>query len=259
MSVIGVVNQKGGVGKTTTVVSLAAALSRHRPRPSVLVVDLDPQGHAGKALGVPRDTGADVERALWGDMPAAEAIQRDPRLSGVDVLAGSSMLTEYDLDVADEPERDRLISSMLSPVRHDYDLVLLDLPPGVGLIHVGAYVAADWVLAPVSPEADAVDGLLDLRGNLERARTGLGASVRLLGVLITMSDHARTREHRENIGEIREALGPDVFQAVVRQTTRVREASRERVTVIEYAPKATAAQDYRSAARELITRIDNGA
>lgn len=254
-SVIAVVSQKGGVGKTTTVVNLATAFAEGGLRRRTLVVDLDSQGHASTALGAPRDSGLTIASVLWDGVPISEAIHREPRLPGVDVVAGSQLMAEYDMDVADQPDRYQLIAQAIRPVSEGYDLTLLDLPPGVGLIHAGAYVAADWVLAPTTPEAYAVRGLVDLRQSLQQAQHSLDAPAQLLGVLITMSDHRRTREHRLNIAEIRDALGSDVLRSVIRLTTRCREAARHQRAVVEYDPDCTAAQDYMAAAAELLDRI----
>lgn len=253
--IIATVNQKGGVAKTTTVANVAAALSRRRPRPRVLVVDLDAQGHAAKALGAPRESGGDVASVLWDGVPTAEAIRHEPRLPGVDVLAGATRMAEFDIAFADDPSRHRLVEEMLRPVRDDYDLILLDLPPGFGLAQLGAYVAADRVLVPLAAEADAVAGLVDLRANLERARTHLDARARLLGILVTMYE-GHTLEHSANAREIERRLGDAVLATRIRKTTRVREAARERLTVVEYAPEATAARDYVAATEEIVRRIE---
>lgn len=253
---VAVVNQKGGVGKSTTVINLAAAWAAGGAG-RVLVVDLDSQAHSGKALGAPRDTGPDVADLIWEGRSAEEVIRREPRLRGVDVIAGSRTMASYDLEFADAPDRLEVIARLVAPLRDDYDYVLLDLPPGLGLVHAGTYMAADWVLAPVTPEADAVDGVVELFATVNRAARELGARARVLGALVTMMD-MRTREHRENLAEIREGLGELVLETVIRQTTRVREASRERVSVLEYAPACTAAGDYVAAAAEVVARSNKG-
>lgn len=255
--VTAVVNQKGGVGKSTSTAALAVALGATGAG-RILTVDLDSQGHCGKALGAPRGSGLDVADLIWEGRSAKEVIRREPRLPGVDVIAGSRSMASYDLEFADAPDRLEVINCIVEPLRGDYGHILLDLPPGFGLVHTGTYMAADWVLAPVIPEADAVDGLVDLIENLDRAHEKLGARARLLGVLITMVD-TRTREHVDNVAEIREGLGPLVLDTVIRQTTRVREASRERLSVLEYAPECTAARDYVTAAAELMCRSTKGA
>lgn len=254
--VTAVVNQKGGVGKTTTVINLAGAFSAAGVG-RVLVIDLDAQAHSGKALGAPRGSGPDVADLIWEGRRAEEVIRREPRLPGVDVIAGSRAMASYDLEFADAPDRLEVIGRIIDPLRTGYDHILLDLPPGLGLVHVGCYMAADWVLAPVIPEADAVDGLVDLVDNVDRAARDLGARARLTGVLLTMVDR-RTREHRDNAEEIRDELGPLVFDTVIHQATRVREASRERVSVLEHAPACTAARDYVAAAAELVARTARG-
>ena len=253
--VTAVVCQKGGVGKSTTAVNLAVALASQEGE-RILVVDLD-QGHAGKALGVPRGTGPDVADAIWEGAGVQSVIRPEPRVPGIDVIAGSRAMADYDLTLADAPDRLDVLADLMAPLRDRYDHIILDLPPGRGLVHAGAYMAADWILAPVVPEADAVEGLVDLTESIDRARADFGAAARLVGILITMVD-LRTREHRDNIGELRKVLGSRVFDTTIRTTTRVREAARERLSALEYAPECTAAQDYRSAASEITHRITTG-
>lgn len=254
--VTAVVCQKGGVGKTTTAVNAAVALASEGDR-RVLVVDLD-QGHAGKALGAACGTGLDIADVVWEGRAVEDVIRREPRVARIDVIAGSKAMADYDLELADAPDRFDVLSSLLEPVRHEYDHILLDLPPGRGLVHAGAYMAADWILAPVIPEVDAVDGLVDLQESLERAESELGAPARLVGILVTMVD-VRTREHRDNIAELREVLGSQVLDSTIRTTTRVREAAREQVSVLEHSPDCTAARDYRAAANEIVNRMARGA
>ena len=250
-----VVCQKGGVGKTTTAVNTAVALASQEDR-RVLVVDLD-QGHAGKALGAACGTGPDIADLVWEGAGMGHVIRREPRVPGIDVIAGSKTMADYDLNLADAGDRLDVLRSLLEPVRSEYDHILLDLPPGRGLVHVGAYMAADWILAPVIPEVDAVDGLVDLKESIDRAEAEFGAPGRLLGILITMVD-LRTREHRDNIAELREVLGSQVLDSTIRTTTRVREAAREQVSVLEHSPDCTAARDYQAAANEITTRMTRG-
>ena len=253
--VTAVVCQKGGVGKTTTAVNTSVALASAGDR-RVLVVDLD-QGHAGKALGAPCGTGPDIADLIWEGAAVEDVIRREPRVPRIDVVAGSKDMADYDLNPAEASDRLEVLRALLEPVRGEYDHILLDLPPGRGLVHAGAFLAADWILAPVIAEADAVDGLVDLKESIERARSDLGAPARLLGILVTMVD-LRTREHRDNTAELREVLGSQVFDSTIRATTRVREAAREQVSVLEHSPNCTAARDYRAAAKEIADRMARG-
>lgn len=255
MTVIGIVTEKGGVGKTTSVVSLAVALAQREKK--VIVVDLDSQAHAGKALGAPRDSGPDVGEILWNDLPAHEAV-RETRVPGLKVIGGSKVMGEFDIDVAAQlsgaQQRTLIKRQVIDPVKSDFDAVLIDCPPGIGLIHLGVYEAADWVLIPIEPEADAVEGMLETRAHLAAARDRYGCETKLLGVLPTRVE-GHTREHRDNLLELREELGDEMLTTVVRKTTRVREAARMRKSILEFAPESTAAQDYRAAADEILERI----
>lgn len=253
--VVAIVNQKGGVAKSTTTANLAVGLATGPEQGRVLVIDCDAQGHACKALGVERDCGAGIADLVWGGVDLSEVIRPHPRIDGVSVVPGSRRMAQYDVSLAQDRGRlDVLRELAVAPVRGSYDYLLMDMPPGLGLVHLGTYMAADWIVAPVAPEEDPVDGLLDLFDSLERAREHFGAPARLLGVLVTMAD-LRTREHSVNIGEIRKELGGLVFQHIVRTTTRVREAARDHLTVLEYAPECTASSDYVGVTAELVARI----
>lgn len=255
------INRKGGSTKSTGSSHLSSALLtahaagvRKAPPPRrSLLVDLDPQRHAGKHLGVPRHTTPGIGEVLFEGLPIRQAI-RATNAAGVHLLPGSRAMRDFDLSVADLPGRERILADLLAPLRAEYDYILIDCPPGAGLIHLNAFVAADVLVIPAEPEASAMEGILELQEDLAEVRAATGARAELLGILFARVD-LRTREHRDNLAEARERFGPLVLDATIRATTRMREACREHQLIQQYAPLSEAGRDYESAATEILARI----
>lgn len=249
--IIAVVNNKGGVGKTTTAVNLAAALAARKQR--VLLADLDSQGSASLSLGVPRTQLApSMADVLLDGLPLKRAI-RQTAVSGLDLATGAMSLANADLALANVRGRERHLDEALAPACGDYDYVLLDCPPSMSLLPVNALVAADAYIVPVTPHYLALEGLVNLMEAVARLRDGMGAGARLLGLLLTMVDY-RARANAEVAEMIREHYGEEVFAAEIRVNVRLTEAPSFGRTIFEHDAKCNGALGYKQLADEVLRR-----
>jgi chromosome partitioning protein len=251
MKIVAVTNIKGGVGKTTTAVNLAAALAARGRR--VLLVDLDSQASASLSLGVAREnlapSSADV---LLSGLPARQAV-RPTSVPGLDLVTASVDLVHVDGELASYRSREGRLKSALAGIAHEYEHVFLDCASSLSLLPVNALVAANAFIAPVVPQFLALTGLKNLIGAAERLGWDGGTRVRLLGVLLTMVDY-RTRATRRNVDELRGEYGSRVFAMEIRVNTRLAEAPEAGRTIFQYDPKATGAEAYRLLAEEFLLR-----
>jgi len=237
--IIAVANQKGGVGKTTTVINLAAWLA-DKARMKVLVVDFDVQGHAATCLGRPKGDG--LFRWLVTEEPITQAVVG--ARPGIDLVTSNKLTERIRHFLADMVARELYIGEMLNQAAGRYDVVLLDLAPGSDLLHVGALAASDLMLTPAKMDFLALDGVTEI---IKTARS-LGRIPQvtppaLIGVLPTMYDRATT-ETSENIRRLGDAVGVEQILPPVPQDTRVREAAARGLTIWEYAPDTPAALGY---------------
>jgi chromosome partitioning protein len=254
--VITVANQKGGVGKTTTTVNLAVALALHGLE--VLVVDLDPQGNASTALGVPHASGTpSVYEVLIDQVPVAEVVQPAagvPRLSCVPAtidLAGAEI--ELVSVVARESRLQRALTAYCAGPGRDVDYVLVDCPPSLGLLTVNAMVATTELLIPIQCEYYALEGLGQLLKNVELVRAHLNPALHVSTILLTMYD-ARTRLGEQVAQEVRAHFGEIVLRTAIPRSVRVSEAPGYGQSVVTYDPASRGALAYLDAAEELATR-----
>ena len=249
--VIACANQKGGVGKTTTVINLATYLALDGRQ--VLVVDLDPQGNATSGLGFDR---AAVRMSVYPalvDEIAARSLTQPTQVDGLWLIPSGRDLAGAEVELVEVADRELKLRAALADLRGSFDFVLLDCPPAVGLLTVNALTAADAVLVPIQCEYYALEGLSQLLSTIDMVRDNLNPRLRLAGVLLTMYD-ARTTLSADVATEVRRHLGQTVFQTVVPRSVRLAEAPSYGRPIARYSPESRGAHAYRALADEVIAR-----
>ena len=252
MKIIALVNNKGGVGKTTSAVNLAAGLVAAGRR--ILLADLDAQGSASLSLGLTRAdlTPGSAEVMLEGH-PIREVI-RPTSVKGLDILPGSMALASADLVLSVVKGREVVLKDALTPIRGDYDFTVLDCPPSLGLLTVNALTAADFFIIPVTPDYLSLEGLVNLLDAVERIKKGIGKAAGLLGILLTLADYRLNVT--EEIGRmIRGYYGRLVFKTEIRGNVRLKEAPSFGKTIFEYDKGSAGAEAYQELTKEVLQRI----
>ncbi len=250
--ILAIANQKGGVGKTTTAVNLAASLAVAEQR--TLLIDADPQGNATSGCGLARsDFDATTYDVLIGERSLDDAIIRQVHFRHLDVLPATPDLAGAEVELVDDPERGIRMRSALAPVRDRYDYILIDCPPSLGLITLNMLVAADAILIPLQCEYYALEGLSQLLGTVQRVQDALNPTLEVDGVLLTMYD-ARLNLSRQVASDAREHFGDRVFPTVIPRNIRLAEAPSFGKPIVVYDVASVGAQAYMAVARELLER-----
>ena len=248
-------NQKGGVGKTTTVVNLGSYLAMSGER--VLVVDLDPQGNATSGLGLDRTS---IERSVYDaviDGAKIGELTVPGPVAGLDVVPSAVALAGAEVELAPLEGRERRLGRLLLEIVADYDYVFIDCPPSLGLLTVNALTAADSVLIPLQSEYYALEGLTQLLATLDLIRDHLNPDLAVKGIVLTMFD-ARTRLSAEVETEARRHLGDRVYDTIIPRNVRLSEAPSHGLPISRYAPDSAGALAYAALAIELRTRDGHG-
>ena len=254
--IIAIANQKGGVGKTTSAVNLAAGLAMGGL--SVLVIDADAQGNASSALGVAHPVGTpSTYDVMIGGAELEDVVQLCPDVEGILVCPATIDLSGAEIELVDVPGRESRLKAALSryvAAHHEIDIILIDCPPSLGLVTLNVMVAADEVLIPIQAEYYALEGLSQLWNTVERVGASMNPGLRASGMLLTMSDK-RTRLSEEVESEVRAHFPHHTFETVIPRSVRISEAPSYAQTAITYDPRNVGAIAYRKAALELCDRL----
>ena len=247
--IIGIINAKGGVGKTTTSTALGAALASMGKY--VLLVDLDPQANASARLGIRlEDHHLNLYHSII-DGKHPESIVRKHTLFGFDVLPSAASLAGATVELVTMPEREFKLKQALNKIRTNYDYILIDSPPSLGLLTVNGLVAAEQVIIPVQCEYYALEGLTQLLGTIELVRQSLNPDLKILGALLTMYDKRNTLA-RQVVAEVQKNFPGHVFQSIIPRSVSLAEAPSFGKTIIEFDPKSQGAKAYTELAQEII-------
>jgi chromosome partitioning protein len=245
-TVIAFANQKGGVAKTTSTLNLAAALSEEGYR--VLCVDMDPQGNLTMSQGLNPDS---IDRSMFDVLVHRLPIENVIEKTEIDLAVSSIDLAGAELALSSMIGRERALEKALAAVKGDYDYVLVDTPPSLGLLTINALVASDHVIVPVQCEYLSLRGLVQLENTLSMIRENLNPNVEIMGILPTMFDR-RTLHAREAVEILEENFGDLVFKTRIKKTIRYAEAPVKGTSVLKYDPTGNAAKAYRDLAKEVL-------
>ena len=246
---IAIFNMKGGVGKSTTAYNLAAGLVQLQKQ-RVLLIDTDPQGHSGAALGLPVwELQLQLKDVFQGSVPISQAIMTTP--CGVDVIPSNILLAEEEIPISGRPGRERLLKKAIAPIINLYDFILIDCPPNIGVFSVNALMACEGVFIPVDMSYLGLLGIQGIERALTLIREELEHPIQLVGVLATRFD-SRNKLSTEALQSLNEHFGDQLLKTVIPETVRLREAPSFNQSIFNYEPKGKGAKAYEAVVNEVM-------
>jgi len=249
--IIAIINQKGGVGKSTTAINLSAALGEQGKQ--VLLVDLDPQGNTTSGLGVEKgQLDKCIYNVLLEDTPIEDVIIPDV-CEGLDLVPATINLAGAEVELVSEMARENRLKDAVGSMRGKYDYIFIDCPPSLGLLTVNSLVAADKLIIPIQCEFYALEGVTKLLDSMKRVKTRLNPTLDIYGILLTMYD-GRTTLSKQVAAEVRNYFGRQVFDVVIPRTVKLSEAPSYGIPITQYDPTGKGAQSYIELAKEVISR-----
>ncbi len=247
--IVAMCNQKGGVGKTTSSVNIAGALSQYGRR--VLIVDFDPQGAATVALGINANQVENtIYTALFNPSMDIHEVVQQTRFPNLDIIPANIDLSAAEVQLVTEVGREQVLASTLRKVRNEYDLIIIDCQPSLGLLTVNALTAADGVIIPVAAEFFALRGVALLMQSIEKVKSRINPDLQVYGVLVTM--YTNTLHSQEVLQRIYEAFQGKVFHSVIARSIKLPDATVAAAPITMYAPQHRTSKEYREVAREII-------
>lgn len=249
--IIAMCNQKGGVGKTTSSINIAGALTNFGRK--VLIVDSDPQGASSVGLGINANSVDNtIYTAMFNPSMDPHEVVHHTRFEGLDIIPANIDLSAAEVQLVTEVGREQVLASVLRPLRDEYDLIIIDCQPSLGLLTVNALTAADGVIIPVAAEFFALRGVALLMQSIEKVKSRINPGLEVYGVLVTM--YTRTLHSEEVLDRIYEAFQEKVFHTVITRSIKLPDATIAAAPITMYAPEHKTAKEYREVARELVAR-----
>lgn len=248
-TVIAIANQKGGVGKTTTSVNLGACLADFGKK--VLLVDTDAQGNATSGIGIRKSAiQNDVYDVIVNELPIRQAIMKSEK-ENLDVVPATIQLAGAEIELTAQMAREKKLYDALQEVKAEYDFIIIDCPPSLGLLTINAFTASDSILIPVQSEYYALEGLSQLMNTIHLVQKHFNPNLQIEGVLMTMLD-ARTNLGQQVVAEVKKFFKDKVYTTVIPRNVRLSEAPSHGLSIIDYDPKSRGAKEYQSLAKEVL-------
>ncbi len=248
--VISLLNHKGGVGKTTSAINIGAGMVELGKR--VLLVDLDPQANLTLSLGIPRQAST-IYEAIRGESELKPFTAKQ----NMDVITSTLDLSGAEMELINEAGREYILRELFEPMREEYDFIIIDCPPSLGLLTLNALTSSDYVVIPLQTEFLALQGLAKIKQVIQKVRLRLNKKLEISGVVPTMYDHRKVL-NRDVVDTIKKYFGDLVFQTMIRDNVSLAEAPSQRKDIFGYSPNSSGAEDYLSLCREILTRVESG-